>query len=134
MSEKEIEAILINQEEIIEKLNQILNAKFLSAEEKGSGLVVPQDIDPLQDVKALKIVEEITERIALLPADLTLNAKIIHMTEKAYIVQRSDKLVAVIAKSHLIKEYSKNDVRQNLIFKSDRRWALDKLKWEESKF
>lgn len=35
-NEKEIEAILINQEEIIEKLNQILNAKFLSAEEKGS--------------------------------------------------------------------------------------------------
>jgi len=100
------------------------------------GMTVPQDYDPLQTPKGeskTKVKEQITEKIPLIPKKNVLNAKIIHETEKAYIVKREDGLVAVVAKSHLTKEYAKNDVRQNIQFKPDRAWALNKLSWEEER-
>ena len=60
------------------------------------------------------------------------NVKIVHETEKAFIVNLiGTQFTAVVAKSHLAEEYSKDDVRTDLIFKNDRKWALEKLKWEE---
>ena len=116
----------------LEKL--ILARNFDKSEPKG--LTVPQDFDPLQTPKGeskTKVKEQITEKIPLIPKKNVLNAKIIHETEKAYIVKREDGLVAVVAKSHLTKEYAKNDVRQNIQFKPDRAWALNKLSWEEER-
>lgn len=60
------------------------------------------------------------------------NVKIILETEKAFIVNLiGTNLTAVVAKSHLAVKYSKDDVRKDLVFKDERKWALDKLKWEE---
>jgi len=91
------------------------------------------NVTPVKKESKTKIKEQITEKIPLIPKKNVLNAKIIHETEKAYIVKREDGLVAVVAKSHLTKEYSKNDVRQNIQFKPDRAWALNKLSWEEER-
>jgi len=121
---------------IDKKLEKLILARDFDKSEP-KGMTVPQDYDPLQTpVKKeskTKIKEQITEKIPLIPKKNVLNAKIIHETEKAYIVKREDGLVAVVAKSHLTKEYSKNDVRQNIQFKPDRAWALNKLSWEEER-
>ena len=60
--------------------------------------------------------------------------KIVGETEskKAWIVKRiNDGFTAIIAKSHLAEEYSKDDVRTSLRFKADRAWALTKLDWSD---
>ena len=60
------------------------------------------------------------------------DVQIINETEKAFIVKRlSDGKVAVVAKSHLAGEYAKADIRQELEFKPERAWAIEKLEWKE---
>ena len=136
MTEEQYALILEELEKLNEKLNNLINARDFDKSEP-KGMTVPQDYDPLQTpVKKeskTKVKEQITEKIPLIPKKNVLNAKIIHETPKAYIVKREDGLVAVVAKSHLTKEYSKNDVRQNIQFKPDRAWALNKLSWEEER-
>ena len=132
MSEKQFGLILEEIEKIHSKLNNLINARAFFQSEQPPTLIGIPDV-PVKKESKPKIKEQITEKIPLIPKKNVLNAKIIHETEKAYIVKREDGLVAVIAKSHLTKEYSKNDVRQNIQFKPDRAWALNKLSWEEER-
>ena len=117
---------------LAKKFDNLINARAYFQSEPAPTLIGIPDV-PVKKESKPKIKEQITEKIPLIPKKNVLNAKIIHETEKAYIVKREDGLVAVIAKSHLTKEYAKNDVRQNIQFKPDRAWALNKLSWEEER-
>ena len=119
-------------EDLGKKFDNLINGKsyFLKEGEKGPSIEVKK---VPEKESTTKVKDEITKKKPLIPKKNVLNAKIIHETEKAYIMKREDGLVAVVAKSHLTKEYAKNDVRQNIEFKADRAWALNKLTWEEER-
>ena len=125
MTEEQFGLILEELEKLNEKFNSLINSRAFFQSEQPPTLIGIPDIPEKESTT--KVKEEIIKKEPLIPKKNVLNAKIIHETEKAYIVKREDGLVAVIAKSHLTKEYAKNDVRQNIEFKADRAWALNKL-------
>ena len=128
--------VIIQMEQINAHLAK-LTEKFFTAGEKGPAMKVStwMPTDTAKSSEYGQVVfeperESTKKEIEHQTTAVLKGIKIVHETEKAIIVEREDGNSAVVAKSHLAKEYSKSDVRTELEFKPERAWALEKLEWK----
>ena len=136
MSEEELNQIRYDLLALCDRLKEF-SAKFFSAGEKGPALSeewkggTTSGKDYAEIYYTSEPERESTTKVTHQTTATLSGVKIVHETERAYIVEREDGLSCAIAKSHLAKTYSKADVRTELEFKPERAWALEKLEWSK---